>query len=125
MDGGMEERSGGGGERVDAVRGVTAIRIETVHVALLRHHPHTLSGAGSTHSASVRVCVFVFSYLTHTDYKDMHFNSKVRTFFRNENILTGPQNFKGGFKGKSLVLWSGLGSGAGSVITTFQNYFFY
>lgn len=41
---------------VDAVRGVSAIRIEMVRVALLRHHPHTLSGAGSTHSDSVCVC---------------------------------------------------------------------
>lgn len=41
---------------IDAVRGVSAIRIEMVRVALLRHHPHTLSGAGSAHS-DVCVCV--------------------------------------------------------------------
>ena len=45
---------------VDAVRGVSAIRIEMVRVALLRHHPHTLSGAGSTHSDCV--CVRVHRY---------------------------------------------------------------
>lgn len=45
---------------VDAVRGVSAIRIEIVRVVLLRHHPHTLSGAGSTHSdcACVRACKY-------------------------------------------------------------------
>ncbi len=41
---------------VDAVRGVSAIRIEMVRVALLRHHPHTLSGAGSTDSDCIYVC---------------------------------------------------------------------
>lgn len=45
--------------RVDAVRGVSAIRIETVRVALLRHHPHTLSGAGRTRSDCVSECVRV------------------------------------------------------------------
>ena len=40
---------------VDAVRGVNAIRIEMVRVTLLRHHPHTLSGAGSSYSLSVCV----------------------------------------------------------------------
>lgn len=40
---------------VDAVRGVSAIRIEMVRVALLRHHPHTLSGAGRTRSDCVSV----------------------------------------------------------------------
>lgn len=44
---------------VDAVRGVSAIRIETVRVALLRHHPHTLSGAGRTRSDCVTACVCV------------------------------------------------------------------
>lgn len=42
---------------VDAVRGVSAIRIEMVRVALLRHHPHTLSGAGSTHSECMCMCL--------------------------------------------------------------------
>lgn len=55
---GWRKRSGGGGERVDAAHGVTTIRIEMVHVAMLRHQPHTLSGAGSTHSVSV--CVFQY-----------------------------------------------------------------
>lgn len=40
---------------VDAVRGVSAVRIEMVRVAQLRHHPHTLSGAGGTHSDFVCV----------------------------------------------------------------------
>ena len=44
---------------VDAVRGVSVIRIEIVRVALLRHHTHTLSGAGGTHSVCVRVCVYI------------------------------------------------------------------
>lgn len=41
----------------DAVRGVSAIRIEML--ALLRHHPHTLSGAGRTRSDCVSQCACV------------------------------------------------------------------
>lgn len=49
---------------VDAVRGVSAIRIEMVRVALLRHHPHTLCGAGSTRSECVCVsaCTDITQY---------------------------------------------------------------
>lgn len=47
---------------VDAVRGVSAIRIEMVRVALLRHHPHTLSGAGRTLSVYVSVNEYVHRY---------------------------------------------------------------
>ena len=49
---------------VDAVRGVSAIRIEMVRVALLRHKPHTLSGAGSAHSHCLCVCVCVRADIT-------------------------------------------------------------
>lgn len=42
--------------RVDAVRGVSMIRIETVRAARLRHHLHSLTGAGRTQ----RVCEAVF-----------------------------------------------------------------
>lgn len=61
VEGGREENvvEEGVSVCVDAVRGVSAIRIETVRVALLRHHPHTLSGAGRTRSDCVTACVCV------------------------------------------------------------------
>lgn len=49
---------------VDAVRGVSAIRIEIVRVALLRHHPHTLSGAGRTHSECVCLSMTICTDIT-------------------------------------------------------------
>lgn len=48
-------------------------------------HIHTYGG----------LCVFL--YLPHAEYRNFHFNRKMRTFLGHEDILAGPHNFRGQF----------------------------
>lgn len=76
--------------RVDAVRGVSMIRIETVRAARLRHHLHSLTGAGRTQCVCEAVFInteiilhyqsgiiftifFIFGYISTTELQ-LHFH---------------------------------------------------
>lgn len=63
--------------------------------------------------ADRNMCACVFFYLLHIEYQNLHSTSKGRTFYRSEDILTGPCNFKGLSEGSDLVLRLGLKLGLG------------
>lgn len=53
---------------------------------------------------SVKSLVCVLLEILHTEYQDLHFTNKVRTFLGSEEGLASPQNFEAMFEGGDMVL---------------------
>lgn len=59
---------------------------------LLHHYVAIPHNSGLCVSVCVFACVFLNLQLS--EYQNLHYTSKVRTFFASEEILAGPHNFK-------------------------------